>query len=117
MAQLRDRTKAVMDSFGDIKRPAFPPEQYEAFKVYQKHLALYGESLDRYEAKAFAVSSGPRDGETDGGPTLKYPKRAEYRAPEVFVLTGGSVEARGEAVKPGVLSAVGRYGSLFGQYD
>jgi len=112
MVQVRDRTKAMMDSFGDTKRPDFPPEQYEAFKVYQKHLALYGESLDRYEAKAFAVSSGPRDGETDGGGTLRYPKRVDYRAPEVHVLIGGSVEARGEAVTPGVLSAVGRYSEL-----
>jgi hypothetical protein len=107
LAALRARTQALLASYGDIKRPDFPPEQYEAFKVHQKHMDLYRESLDRYEPKAFAVSSGPRDGATDGGPTLKYPKLADYQPPKTFVLTGGSHESPAEEVQPGVLSALG----------
>jgi hypothetical protein len=86
--------------------------EFEELKLYQKHMQLHKESLDRYEPKAFAVSSGPADGATDGGPNLKYPKRSEYLAPEVHVLTGGNVQSPAEKVEPGVLSLVERYSGL-----
>jgi len=85
--------------------------QFEELKVYQKHMALYRESQDRYEPKAFAVSSGPLDGFTDGGPNLRYPKLAEYKAPATHILPGGNIQLPGEAVTPGVLSAPAKYGA------
>lgn len=88
------------------------PEEYEEFKLHQKHLQLYKESLDRFEPKAFAVSSGPLDGSTDGGPALKYPKAAEYKPGEVRILAGGSLQSAGDKVEPGVLSAVEHYARL-----
>jgi hypothetical protein len=88
------------------------PAEFEEFKLHQKHMALYKESRDRFEAKAFAVSSGPLDGYGDGGPNLRYPKRAAYQAPETFVLTGGNVQSPAEKVTPGVLGLVARYGGL-----
>jgi hypothetical protein len=106
------RTKAAMEAYGNTNRPDFPPEQFEAFKVQQKHLALYRESLDRYEPKAFAVSSGPRDGETDGGPNLKYPKSNAYQPAIVHILPGGNIESPAEAVTPGLLSALTKYSNL-----
>jgi hypothetical protein len=84
--------------------------EFEEYKLYQKHMAIYKESVDRYEAKAFAVSSGPMDGYADGGPNLKYPKRAEYTPPDVHILTGGNVQSPAEKVAPGVLTAVARFG-------
>jgi len=56
------------------------PERFEEYKLFEKHSQLFKESLDRFEPKAFAVSSGPLDGFTDGGGALKYPRRAEYSA-------------------------------------
>lgn len=106
---LRKRTRHLLESLGDPKRPGFPPEDYEALKVHQKHMELYAESLDRVAPKAFAVSSGPRDGEIDGGRTLKYPKRSEYTPPAVKILIGGNLEAAGDTVTPGVLSVLGDY--------
>ena len=41
------------------------PEKYEEYKLFEKHAQLFRESLDRFEPKAFAVSSGPLDGFTD----------------------------------------------------
>ena len=84
-------------------------EDYEAYKLFQKHSQIFRESLDRFEPRAFAVSSGPLDGFCDGGPSLKYPKRADYQPPAVHVLPGGNIQAPAEAVAPGVLSAVERY--------
>jgi hypothetical protein len=88
------------------------PEQFEHLKLYQKHIQLYKESLDRYEEKAFAVSSGPLDGLTDGGPNLKYPKRSEYQAADTHILTGGNIQAPGEKVAPGVVALVERYAGI-----
>ncbi len=106
LQQIHQRTKALMDSYGNINRPNFPPEDYEAFKIQQKHLALYKESLDRFEPKAFTVSSGPLDGATDGGPNLKYPKREAYQPTTIHILPGGNIQSPAEAVTPGTLTVI-----------
>ena len=87
------------------------PAELEEVKLYKKHVQLYRESLDRFEPKAFVVSSGPLDGATDGGPNLKYPNRADYQPPEVAILPGGNPQAPGEKVSPGLLGLVARYGN------
>jgi hypothetical protein len=88
------------------------PEEFEEYKLHQKHAQLYRESLDRYEPKAFAVSSGPLDGATDGGGNLRYPKRAAYKPAPVHILPGGNIQAPAEPVLPGVLSALAKYGNF-----
>jgi hypothetical protein len=91
------------------------PERYEEYKLFEKHSQLYRESLDRFEPKAFAVSSGPLDGFTDGGSNLRYPRRADYKPPATHILPGGNIQSPGEPVTPGVLSALetfGRYPAL-----
>jgi hypothetical protein len=88
------------------------PEEFEEYKLFQKHAQLWQESLVRYEPKAFAVSSGPGDGTTDGGQALKYPKRSQYKPAPVHVLPGGNIQSPAEPVSPGVLSAVAKYGNL-----
>ena len=80
------------------------PDIFEEFKLYQKHTAIYTEALDRFEPKAFAVASGPIDGATDGGQNLRYAKAAAYKAPDVFVLPGGNIQAPAEKVTPGLLT-------------
>ncbi|MBL8177990.1 MAG: PSD1 domain-containing protein, partial [Bryobacterales bacterium] len=82
-------------------------EQFEEFKLYQKHMQLYRESLDRFEAKAFSVSSGPLDGFTDGGQNMRYPPLAKYTPPSVHVLPGGNVQSPAEKVEPGVIAVAG----------
>jgi cytochrome c553 len=86
-------------------------EEHEEFKLYQKHIQIFRESLGRFEPKVFAVSSGPLDGEADGGETLKYPRRADYQPATVHILPGGNIQAPAEAVKPGLLSALEKYGN------
>ncbi|MBI3679546.1 MAG: PSD1 domain-containing protein [Acidobacteria bacterium] len=133
MAEIARRTKSNLDSFDDrvkqylLKKHGaarledLPPEtiqnavrekegitaeEYEEYKLYQKHMQLYRESLDRFEPKAFAVSSGPLDGFTDGGPNLRYPPLARYKAPEVHILPGGNIQSPAAAVTPGALSII-----------
>jgi hypothetical protein len=111
LKRVADQARARMKELGPQNKERKDPALFEEFKLYQKHTALYSESLDRYEPKAFAVSSGPLDGATDGGPNLKYPKAAEYRAADVHVLTGGNVQSPAEKVRPGVLTLLERYGN------
>ncbi|MGH9629040.1 MAG: DUF1549 and DUF1553 domain-containing protein, partial [Bryobacteraceae bacterium] len=86
------------------------PATYEEYKLFQKHSALYKQSLDRFAPKVFAVSSGPLDGATDGGSSMKYPKREEYKPPVIHILPGGNIQSPAEAVKPGLLSALAVHG-------
>ena len=108
IAERVKRTRAKMDEYRSAS--VKDPEKYETFKLFQKHMQLYQESLDRYEPKAFAVSSGPIDGAGDGGSSLKYPKRAEYKPAKVHILPGGNIQAPAEPVTPGLLSALEKYG-------
>ena len=103
--------KRRMEELGPQNKERKDPEIFEEFKLYQKHTALYKESLDRFEPKAFAVSSGPLDGAGDGGPNLRYPKAADYKPAAVHVLPGGNIQAPAEKVSPGVLSLLARYGN------
>ena len=104
---LHNRTLARLKEF----RQNHPDsEEHEEFKLYRKHSQLYQDSLNRFEPLAFAVSSGPLDGQTDGGPTLKYPPLASYRPAPVHILPGGNIQSPAEAVTPGVLTALERVG-------
>jgi len=83
MQDVADQAKKRMEELKGKK----DPEIFEEFKLYQKHTALYKESLDRFEPKAFAVANG--------------------RPAEVFVLTGGNLQSPGEKVSPGLLTLPG----------
>ena len=106
-ARVKQKLDYNRQRMGELKNTK--GQEFEEFKLHQKHAQLYQESIDRYEPKAFAVSSGPLAGATDGGPNLKYPKPAEYQPAIVHVLPGGNIQSPGEAVTPGVLSAVEKY--------
>ncbi len=111
VSRLEDLPKGEMERAMNTGE-GLDPEEFEEYKLYQKHSQIYQESLDRYKAKAFAVSSGPLDGATDGGGALRYPKRAAYQPLPVHVLPGGNLQSPAEPVSPGVLSAIARYGAL-----
>jgi len=111
MQEVERRAKANLSKF-DGKQNTLAPDQYEEFKLYQKHVQLYKESADRYQPKAFVVSSGPLDGATDGGSNLRYPKRDAYKPAEVHILPGGNIQSPAGAVQPGLLTLVARYSEL-----
>jgi len=99
-------TQANLDRFKP-RQSELKGEEYEEFKLYQKHMQLFKESLDRFEPKAFSVSSGPMDGFTDGGANIKYPPLAQYTAPAVHILPGGNVQSPADKVEPGLIAAAG----------
>ena len=86
-------------------------EQAELLKLFRKHISIHQESIERYEPKAFAVSSGLVKEWNDVGPNGagSFLTADDYENPETHVLVGGDVQAQGAAVTPGVLQAVERY--------
>ncbi|MCB9385295.1 MAG: PSD1 domain-containing protein [Bryobacterales bacterium] len=86
-------------------------EQAELLKLFRKHISIHQESIERYDPKAFAVSSGLVKEWNDVGPqgANSYLTADDYESPETHVLVGGDVQAPGEEVSPGVLQAVARY--------
>jgi hypothetical protein len=64
-------------------------------KVLRKRIAHFELALKRYDAKAFAVSSGGLDKPTPPD--------------DVYILVGGALESPGDKVSPGVLTAVAHY--------
>jgi hypothetical protein len=105
MQAIAARNQASIQAFREANKEKAAGES-EELKLYNKHAQLFKESLDRYEPKAFAVSSGPMDGFTDGGLNLRYPKRDSYKPAEVHILPGGNIQSPAEKVEPGLLSAL-----------
>jgi len=102
-----ERNQASLKAFREAHKDAAAVE-FEELRLYNKHAQLFKESVDRYEPKAFAVSSGPMDGFTDGGPNLRYPKSDAYKPAEVHILPGGNVQSLADKVEPGLLSILSK---------
>jgi mono/diheme cytochrome c family protein len=75
-------------------------------KVYQKSRDYLERELKRFEPFATSVYSGPSNNYTSVKPLYDVPARQTGEMPIVHILTGGSLESPGEAVGPGVLSAM-----------
>ena len=76
-------------------------------KVRHKRTQQLQHELTRYRPLAFSVYSGPDIARNSQQAIHWMPpenKRKNAKAPEVRILTGGSLETPGEPVKPGVLS-------------
>lgn len=76
-------------------------------KVREQDVWIWERRLDRYQPLAQTVYNGP-DPKFLNARKLRMPNNPniDWR-PESHILTGGALEAKGEAVTPGVLSALG----------
>ncbi len=75
-------------------------------KVREQDDWLWKRRLQRSEPMAQAVYSGTKKNNNGRGLTMDEKQDAKWK-PENFIYTGGALEAPGEAVTPGVLSALG----------
>lgn len=81
------------------------PEEQGIKKVREQDVWIWERRLERYKPMAQAVYAGQDDFKNSR--KLRKPgKIKEEWRPESFVLTGGALEAKGEPVVPGVLSAL-----------
>lgn len=77
-------------------------------KVEKKREQYLARERKRYQPWAFSVYSGPYRTFFSPRPVIGMPnvKQLRGKAPEVHILTGGSIESPGEKVDPGVLSMI-----------
>ena len=80
------------------------PEEKGIYKVRTQDVWIWERRLERYQPLAQAVYSGQDD--YKNGRKLRMPPKINTAwRPKTFILNGGSLEAAGDAVSPGVLSA------------
>ncbi|MCI0682508.1 MAG: PSD1 and planctomycete cytochrome C domain-containing protein [Gemmataceae bacterium] len=75
-------------------------------KVYSKSKQYFERELLRYEPYALTVYTGPDNGYMSPRALNPLPGPKKSRPADTFILLGGSLEAPGEKVSPGILSAV-----------
>ncbi|GAB5406901.1 MAG: PSD1 and planctomycete cytochrome C domain-containing protein [Aureliella sp.] len=81
------------------------PEETGIKKVREQDVWIWERRLERYKPMAQAVYAG-HDVYRNSRKLRKPDQIKQEWRPESFVLTGGSLEAKGEKVQPGVLSAL-----------
>ncbi len=86
-------------------------DEAETLKLLRKQRAMHQESIQRYDPLAFSVTSGLEEEWNDVGPggSGSFLKTGDYSDARTHVLVGGDVQAPGEPVEPGVLSAIEHY--------
>ena len=75
-------------------------------KIHQKSQQYLERELKRFEPFAMSVYSGPPNNYQSPRPLYGLPARREGAVQVVHILTGGSLESPGDAVSPGVISAM-----------
>jgi len=82
------------------------PEEKGIKKVREQDVWIWGRRLERYKPMAQAVYSG-QDTYKNSRKLRKTGQIKKDWRPDNFILNGGALEAKGDPVKPGVLSATG----------
>jgi hypothetical protein len=75
-------------------------------KIYQKRVEYFERELTRFEPYAFSVYNGPLIAYTSTKPLNQVPAQRLGPIPAIHILAGGALDSPGDAVTPGVLSAV-----------
>ncbi len=81
-------------------------EEQGQLKVRTQDVWIWKRRLERHEAMAQSVYSGSREGKSNARSLKVDDKQDQAWKPENFILSGGSIEAAGEAVTPGVISSL-----------
>ena len=93
----------------DVKPPRYvglDHVEQGQLKVREQDEWIWNRRLERYKPMAQSVyNGGDVDFKWNGARKLRI--QEDPTVPESFILTGGALEARGEKVRPGVLSAIG----------
>jgi len=100
VADLTKSDTARRDNFGLTK------DELSVRKVHQKRQDFFERERQRFEAYALSVYSGPPNNYTSVRPLFGVPTNRVGVVQVVSILNGGALETPGEAVKPGVLSAM-----------
>ncbi|MEM1295945.1 MAG: DUF1553 domain-containing protein, partial [Verrucomicrobiota bacterium] len=99
--------KDLPDESKPPRHVGLSPEEQGKLKVRQQDVWIWTRRLERYEPMVQTVYNGP-DPKFLNARKLRMDARANNQwRPDSHILTGGALEAPGEKVSPGVLSALG----------
>lgn len=99
--------KDLPDETKPPRHVGLSPEEQGKLKVREQDVWIWTRRLERYEPMVQTVYNGP-DPKFLNAKKLRMDARANIKwRPDSHILTGGALEAPGEKVSPGVLSALG----------
>ncbi len=110
VAELTKTDTARRDNFG------LTNEELSIRKTNQKRQDYFERELKRFEPYAFSVYDAASGNYTSVRPLYDVPAKRDGVVQIVSILAGGSLEAPGESVKPGVLSAMSGANDLDGAH-
>jgi mono/diheme cytochrome c family protein len=115
-AYLKERGVERRDQLPESERPragffGLTKLEMSLEKIHRKRVAYYQRELKRYEPYAFSLYDGTARPFNSSTAVNLIPAAGKRKGPvqEVSILAGGALDAGGDSVTPGVLSAV--YGS------
>ncbi len=102
-----DKRKNLPDETKPPRHVGLSPEEQGKLKVREQDVWIWTRRLERYQPMVQTVYNGP-DPKFLNARKLRMDARANNKwRPDSHILTGGALEAPGEKVTPGVLSALG----------
>lgn len=102
-----DKRKKLPDEMKPPRHVGLSPVEQGRLKVREQDVRIWTRRAERYEAMVQTVYNGP-DPAALTARKLRMKKNTDSEwQPDSRILTGGSLEAPGEKVAPGVLSALG----------
>jgi mono/diheme cytochrome c family protein len=102
-----NKRKSLPDEEKPPRHVGLSPEEQGRLKVREQDVWIWNRRLERYDGMVQSVYNGP-DPKSLNARKLRMNAKANVNwRPESHILTGGALEALGEKVSPGVLSALG----------
>ena len=102
-----DKRRSLPDEEKPPRYVGLSPIEQGRLKVRRQDDWIWTRRLERYEALAQSVYNGPVPGKLDSRKLRMATKTEKKPLPDNHILLGGALEAPGETVLPGVLSALG----------
>jgi hypothetical protein len=102
-----DKRKSLPDEEKPPRYAGLSPVEQGRLKVRRQDDWIWARRLERYEPLAQSVYNGPVPASLNSRKLRMPSKVSEKALPENHILLGGALEAPGENVRPGVLSALG----------
>ncbi len=101
------KRKDLPDEMKPPRHVGLSPEEQGRLKVREQDVWIWTRRLERYQPYVQTVYNGPNPGFLNARKLRMNAKADNKWRPDSRILTGGSLEAPGEKVVPGVLSALG----------
>ncbi|MEK9773412.1 MAG: PSD1 and planctomycete cytochrome C domain-containing protein, partial [Opitutae bacterium] len=102
-----DKRRSLPDEEKPPRHIGLSPEETGRLKVRRQDDWIWTRRMERYQPLAQSVYNGPLPKKLDSKKMRMPAKIGQFEVPQTSILMGGALEAPGDPVSPGVLSALG----------